>query len=145
MTKSSGKVIGLKVESFREEDSPKNLAIRLADFLQEEMAARTDAREFKAQAVRERRKAKDFSGVLIMLNEYQRKKKSALASGEEWEPSRMEPMESYDEEIIRDERIMLINRAKRLDKKANKHEKIAEKAKLAAAEVQKKLMDISRE
>ena len=74
-TKRPGKVIGLKVESFREEDSHKNLAIRLADALQKEMNARSDAKEFRLQASRERQKAKEFSNTLILLSEYQRKKK----------------------------------------------------------------------
>lgn len=141
--KKSGKVIGLKIEYSREEDSPKNLAIRLADSLQEEITATADAKEFKEQAIRERRKAKGFSGVLTMLNEYQRKKKKAISNGEEWAPSRMEPMESYDEEMIRSERIVLIDRAKTLDEKANKYEKIADNAKLIAVELQQKLINAS--
>ncbi len=144
MAKDKSKVVGLKIEHSRKEDSPQNLAIILADSLQEEMTARTDAKEFRAQAIRERRKAQEFSGILIMLNEYQRKKKKALADGEDWKPSRMEPMESYDEDMIRKERMTLVARGQSLDEKANDYEKIADKAKLTSANIQQKLMSASK-
>ena len=53
-----GKVIGLKIESDRPEDDPKNLAIKLADAMQIEISAKKDAFEFRQQAQRERIKLK---------------------------------------------------------------------------------------
>lgn len=138
-----GKVIGFKVETDRPEDSPKNLAIQLAQSLQNEMNARGDAKEFRGQASRERQKAREFGNTLIMLGEYNRKKKISIDSGNEWKPSRMEPMESYDEQMIKEERVMLIERAKSLDDLAHQYELIADDAKIKAAKAQKKLIEVA--
>ena len=144
MKERPGRVIGLKVESYRPEDTPKNLAIKLAGALQIEMNARTDAKEFRGQAARERQKAREFGNTLIRLGEYQRKKKRTIDAGEEWKPSRMEPMESYDDQMIKEERVMLIERAASLDGLAHQYELIADEAKLTAAEAQKKLISIPK-
>ena len=143
MTKP-GKVIGFKVESSKPEDSAENVAIELAASLQLEMNARADAAEFKEQAQRERKKALDFSGVMIMLNEYQRKKEKTLKAGEEWNPSRMEPMESYDMDMIKEERLMLIGRAKELDELATDAIDIANGAQKKSLALQKKLINVSK-
>ena len=138
-----GKVIGFKIEKDRPEDTPKALAIQLAGALQNEMNARTDAKEFKGQASRERQKARDFGNTLIMLGEYKRKKKKSIEAGNEWKPSRMETMESYDEKMIRDERVMLIERAKSLDDLACEYEVMANDAKLKASDIQKRLIEVA--
>jgi hypothetical protein len=143
MSKHPGKVIGLKVESFRPEDSPKNIAIELAHYLQEEMNAKADAAEFRAQANRERQKCKGFNGTLTMLREYNRKKKKAIKDGQTWEPSRMEPMESYDEDMIKEERLMMLERANDLDTKANESDEIGVGAKRKSLELQKRLIEVS--
>ena len=136
-----GKVVGFKIESERPEDSPRVLAIQLANFLQQEMNAKQDAISFRDQAKRERQKAQAFIGTLTMLQEYKRKKKKALAAGEEWKPSRMEPMETYDEEMLKAEKIMLINRAKDLEELAKKHDKIANEAKQESAKIQQRIKE----
>ena len=139
----SGTVIGLKIESHRPEDSPKFIALKLADTIQEESNARSDALEYKSQAQRERQKAKELTNLLTMLNEYNRKKKKAINNGEDWKPSRMEPMESYDEEDIRAQRVELIERAKEFDKLSNNFNKIAKEASQEQARLQKKLRGLT--
>lgn len=144
MGKRSKKVVGLKIEISREEESSKNLAIKLAYLLQKEMAAKEDARCFKEQAKNERAKAKEFSNIIVMLYEYQRRKKQAQNIGQEWNPSRMEPMETYDEDMLKEERLMLINRARDFDDLANKYEKTANESKCEIIKIQKKLIEISK-
>ena len=144
MSKHPGKVIGLKAESFRPEDSPKTLAIELAHYLQEEMNAKADSLEFRAQADRERQKCKGFNGTLTMLREYNRKKNKAIKDGQMWTPSRMEPMESYDEDMIKEERLMMLERANDLETKANKSDEIGVDAKRKSLELQAKLIKVSQ-
>ena len=134
-----GKVIGLKIESDRPEDDPKNLAIKLADAMQIEISAKKDAFEFRQQAQRERMKAKQHGNTLVMLREYNRKKKKAIDDGKEWNPSRMEPMETYDEDKIKKERIKYIERARELDDLANDYDSKAKEAQLRVQQLQKKL------
>ena len=136
----TGKVVGLKIETSRPEDSATNLALRLANSLQLEMNALQDARTFREQAARERQKAKEFSNTLIMLGEYNRKKAKAIKNGEIWKVSRMEPMETYDEKMVKEERVMLIERAKELENLAQNSDKIASDAKRETVELQKKLL-----
>jgi len=142
MGKKPGKVIGFKVESDRPEDAPKSLAIELAGALQTEQNALADAKAFREQAQRERQKAKEFTGAMTMLREYNRKKEKAIKAGEEWKPSRMEPMESYDMNMIKKERVMLLERSQELINMANECDKIAEEARLHTAKIQKRLMDV---
>ena len=137
--KVPGQVIGFKIETDRPEDSAKNIAIQMADSMQLEANAAQDARSFREQATRERKKAKGMSDTLIMLGEYNRKKGAAIKNGEVWKVSRMEPMESYDEDMVKAERIMLVERARDLDDSANGSDKIAEEAKRNTLELQKKL------
>ena len=134
-----GKVIGLKIESDKPEESPQRLAKELAYFLQEEINASRDSREFREQALRERQKANQYNGILTMLREYNRKKKAALEAGDEWKPSRMEPMECYDEQMIKTERAMMLDRARDLDQMANEYDSKAKEARRQQAIRQKKL------
>lgn len=138
-----GKVIGLRIEKDRPEDTPKALAIQLAQSLQNEINARGDAIEFRGQASRERQKAREFGNTLIMLSEYNRNKKKVIDAGQEWSPSRMEPMESYEEDKIKEERVMLIERAKSLDGLAHQYELRADQSKIDAAKAQKKLIEVA--
>lgn len=140
--KIPGKVIGLKVESHRPEDAPRNIAIELAGALQTELNAKADAKAFREQSVRERQKAQQFTNTMTMLREYNRKKEKAIKAGQEWKPSRMEPMESYNMEMIKAERVMLMDRAKELVSMANDCDKIAEKAQLESIELQKRLINV---
>lgn len=141
-SRKPGKVIGIKVESSRKEDSPKYLATQLASYLQRELNARADAKAFREQAMRERQKAKELGNVLVMLKEYNKTKDKAIKNGEAWEPSRMEPMESYDEAALKTERGALIDRARDMDNSANEYEAEAEKARRKSVEIQQKLVEV---
>ena len=81
-----------------------------------------------------------LGNLLISLGVYYKKREKAIANGEEWKPSRMEPMESYDEKMVKEERLMLIERARDLDNKANGLESRAKNARLQGMAVQKQLM-----
>jgi len=94
---------------------------------------------FQPQAARERQKAKDLGNLLVMLVEYRRKREKALKNGEEWNPSRMEPMESYDEADIRTQRAGFIDSARDMEQMALNCEKIADNAKKTIIEIQRKL------
>jgi hypothetical protein len=141
---TKGAIIGFKIETDRPEDSAGFIATELADSLQIEISARNDIKEYKEAANREREKAKQLSSVLVMLSEYKRKKKEALKNKEEWKVSRMEPMETYDENAIKKERIELIERAKQFDKLSLDFDQIAQEEKTKQILFQKKLRSIKR-
>lgn len=129
----------LIVTQNRPEDSPKRLAIRLANVLQREQNARADAFALRRDAKTEERKALEMNTVLRQLREHNRKKAAALKAGEEWKRSRMDPFESYDEDAIKAERLMLIDRTRELSELANRQEQIAADAKAESLELQKQL------
>jgi len=55
----------------------------------------------------------------------------------------MEPMESYDEDMIKKERLVMVERGRDLDDQANECEAAAKKAKTKIAEIQKKLINLA--
>ena len=120
--------------------------------LQSEMNARQDAFEYRAQAQRERQKAKTMINTLVMLQEYNKFKKDKLKEDPDWEerapydggPSRMEPMRFYSEDDIKKQKVEAIERARKFEDLANKYEQIAKDKKRLQAEIQKKLKNPSR-
>lgn len=145
--KRSGKVIGLKIEMSRPEDEPQVLARQLADAMQTEINAASDAIAYRAQAQRERQKAKELINTLIQLQEYNRVKKEKLKVDPNWEskppweggPSRMEPMAGYNEDDIKAQKVTCIQNAQELDSQANEFDSIVKEQKALQTEIQRKL------
>lgn len=136
-----GRVVGFKVEGHRPEDEPRAVAIRLANALQAESNARADVASFREQAHSERRKAKEMDATLIRLAEYNRKKAADIAAGVVRKVSRMEPMETYDAAMIKDERAMLIARGQNFTELADEAERRAKAARAEGEALQRQLRE----
>lgn len=149
MTKNErqGSVIGFKIETDNPERNPNFLAIQLADALQAEMNAKQDAMEYRSQAQRERQKAKQMINTLTMLQEYKKGIKNRLMTDPEWEtkppyeggPSRMDPMRSYDEKDLKEQKVEAIQRAKQFDEIANHYDHIARQARQLQEKLQREI------
>lgn len=99
-----------------------SLAIQLAEALSAKSYYDGQESAFRLQSQNERRKAQERNTIIYQLKEYNRQKKH-------WSPdhkvSRMEPMETYDAELLEQERQELIKRANDFHEEADKFAKLA--------------------
>jgi uncharacterized coiled-coil DUF342 family protein len=86
----------LRVTETHPEDDPKRLAIRLAELLGGIGNKRADAAAFIEQAKAEKQKANDMTAVLIELDKRKRNPPAKT--------SRMDPYNTYDADMIKEER-----------------------------------------
>ncbi len=119
------------------ESNPENtagaLAIKLAEAYNAVAAHETDARTFNDQARAEARKIQECRNALMMLREREREdRKQAKAGLPPIQRSRMDPLATYDRDLIEQEIEMLVARQGNLQDIADGH---TEKAKAAKIEI----------
>lgn len=113
-----------------------SLAINLAEAYSNKNLFENQGHAFMQQAQFERQKANDRTFLLFKLDEYKRDKKNW---GPDHKISRMEPMETYDPEMLEEERQLFLKRANEFHEQSNDFFAKAKKEQLKISSIQVKI------
>lgn len=118
------------------------LAIWMAESMGNQSYYERQATAYRQQCQNERQKATQRNTILFQLKEYNRQKKRDIEAGIERKISRMEPMETYDQAILEDERKIFQERANEFHKTADNFVELAKKEGLKILDYQKRIAEL---
>jgi hypothetical protein len=121
-----------------------DLAIWMAEALGRKSYYERQAAAFRLQSQNERRKATDRNTLLFQLKEYNRQKKRDIQAGIVRKVSRMEPMETYDKDMLEQERVLFQSRANEFHKTADSFEDLARKEDIKVREYQQHIAELRK-
>lgn len=128
---------GVKFEIAEDDgETLESLAVNLAESLSRKSYYESQASAFRTQAQNERRKAQERVTILFQLKEYNKQKRNW---GPDHKVSRMEPMESYDAELIEEERKLFLQQANDFHKKSDDFIALSHKENIKISTIQNKI------
>jgi hypothetical protein len=131
-----GRIIGLKVEEYRQSEDPGWLAIRMAEAMNGQSQHNQDADSLRSAVLAERQKALQLQAVIFQLEERKR-------SGAPPSTSRMDPLNTYDLDTCREELMGLKKRAQELQEQVNEHVVESERCKHESNRLQRKIRELN--
>lgn len=120
------------------------LAIWMAESLGKQSYYERQSMAYRQQSQNERKKAADRTAILFQLKEYNRQKKRDLAAGIERRVSRMEPMETFDQEMLEGECKLFKDRSNEFHKTADSFDDLARKESLKVTEYQGRIVELKK-
>ena len=134
--------VELVLEKIATGETVEQLAIWMAESMGRKAYYERQAMAFRQQCQFERQKATERNTIMFQLKEYNRQKKRDVLAGVVRKVSRMEPMETYDREILEQEKNLFQERANDFHIKADNFDNLANKEELKIKEYQKRISEL---
>jgi uncharacterized membrane protein YgaE (UPF0421/DUF939 family) len=127
-------IIGFKIE-VNDGNTPKTLAIKLAEAMQNSINYRNDARAFREHSQFEVEKAKNLKRVLVQLKEREKNPPTKV--------SRMDPLAEYNKEAVEQEIDQAMQRCREFAEMANDRETDASQEDQKAIALQRDIRELN--